>query len=271
MPDELTQASRPVAAGQRLVRVLPGTGAGDPGARAAESPDPVRGPELDRPAELGPDRVPEPAAPSGVLTRLGGAAAFDPGRPGIRVLAAVAALVVLAAAVVAWWSRPRPEPLVPVLAATAPPSPLVTAPAELVVAVTGKVREPGLVRLPPGARVADALAAAGGPLPDADLDYLNLARKLTDGELIVVGMPPPPEQAGGVPGAGGGPGTATKVNLNTATQAELETLPGVGPALAQRIIEYRTRNGPFGSVTELRQVSGIGDVRFAELRDLVTV
>jgi competence protein ComEA len=206
-----------------------------------------------------------------MLARLGGAAAFDPGRPGVRVLVTVAVLVVIGAAVLAWWSQPRPEPVVPVLTATAPPSLVATTPAELVVAVTGKVREPGLVRLLPGARVADAIEAAGGVLPDAELDYLNLARRLTDGELIVVGMPPPPEQAGGAPGAAAVPGAGVKVNLNTATQSELETLPGVGPALAQRIIDHRTRNGPFGSVTELRQVAGIGEVRFAELRDLVTV
>jgi competence protein ComEA len=183
--------------------------------------------------------------------------------------------VVLAAVVFAWWSRPRPEPLVAQLTATAPghapgqdQAPEPTVPPELVVAVTGMVHEPGLVRLPPGSRVADAIDAAGGVLPEADVGYLNLARKLTDGELVAVGIPPPPDSAVGPAGAGASGG---KVNLNLATQAELETLPGVGPALAQRIINYRTDHGPFGSVTELRQVSGIGDVRFAELRELVTV
>jgi len=137
-----------------------------------------------------------------------------------------------------------------------------------VVAVSGLVHEPGLVRLPPGARVADAIEAAGGVLPDADLDHLNLARKVTDGELITVGIPPPPGESGS---PAGGPETGAKVNLNTATQAELETLPGIGPALAQRILDYRTEHGAFGSIAELREVSGIGEVRFAELRDLVTV
>jgi competence protein ComEA len=185
----------------------------------------------------------------------------------VRALAAVAVLVVVGAAALAWWSRPRPEPLAPqppvAVAATLPPS----GPAELVVAVTGLVREPGLVRLPPGARVADAIEAAGGVLPDADVSYLNLARKLADGELVAVGIPPPP----GAVGPAGPGSTGGKVDLNLATQAELETLPGVGPALAGRIIDYRTEHGRFRSITELREVSGIGEVRFAELRDLVTV
>jgi len=212
------------------------------------------------------------AAPGGGLARLAGSA-FDPGRPGLRALLAVAVVVLLGAAVLAWWSRPRPEPVVPQLAVTAGgglASP--TSPAELVVAVSGKVHQPGLVELPPGARVADAIEAAGGLLPGADVAHLNLARKVVDGELIAVGIPPPPGAAAGGPGgAGAGPATGAKLNLNTATLAELETLPGIGPALAQRIIDHRTSHGPFGSVEELREVAGIGEVRFAELADLVTV
>jgi competence protein ComEA len=260
--DAPASTPRPLGARARLARLLPAA-AGAP--RAAGAPAAARATveewEPEDPA------APDPAA-QGVLARLGGAAAFDPGRPGLRVLAAVAAVVVLGAAAFAWWSRPRPEPVVAQLTATAPAAPSPTAPAELVVAVTGMVHEPGLVRLPPGSRVADAIEAAGGVLPETDLDYLNLARTLTDGELVAVGIPPPP----GAADAGAGPGGAGgKVNLNTATQAELETLPGVGPALAQRIINYRTDNGGFGAVSDLRQVSGIGEVRYAELRDLVTV
>lgn len=260
------------AARQRLARVL--TAPAD-----HRRPEPTRaaagGSGGDRPAGT----IPGEAAPAGAVARLAGGA-FDPGRRGLRALAVVAVVVVLGAAVLAWWSRPRPEPVAvvpqlnPVVAGTAAPAgPAATEPAELVVAVSGEVREPGLVHLPPGARVADAIEAAGGLLPDADVDHLNLARKVTDGELITVGIPPPPGEpaAGGAPGPGTGAGTGAKVNLNTATLAELETLPGIGPALAQRIIDYRTEHGSFTSVGELRQVSGIGDVRFAELQDLVAV
>jgi competence protein ComEA len=141
----------------------------------------------------------------------------------------------------------------------------------LVVAVEGKVVHPGLVRLPSGSRVADAIAAAGGALPGADLSLVNIAQKVVDGELIVVGVPPPPGAAGGTTTSGASVGPATPINLNTATETDLETLPGIGPALAQRIIDYRTQHGGFHSVDELRNVSGIGDAKFAEIKGLVTV
>ena len=149
----------------------------------------------------------------------------------------------------------------------------------LVVAVEGKVRHPGLVRLPPGSRVADAIDAAGGAEPGTDLSFVNVAQKVVDGELIVIGVTPPPGVAAtsgsgsSTAGAGGG-GAATPgapINLNSASDADLETLPGIGPALAQRIIAYRTQHGSFRSVDELRNVSGIGDAKFAEIKDLVTV
>ncbi len=130
----------------------------------------------------------------------------------------------------------------------------------MIVAVAGRVLHPGLVRLPAGARVADALEAAGGPLPGTDLSTLNLARKVVDGELITVGVPTPTGTSGG-----------GLVNLNTATLEQLQTLPGVGPVLAQRIIDYREQLGGFGSVADLRQVTGIGDARYNELKSRVTV
>ncbi|GAA2528725.1 hypothetical protein GCM10010201_29770 [Pilimelia columellifera subsp. columellifera] len=192
-------------------------------------------------------------------------------------------MAVLVAAVFAWRARPEVEHAVPALAGLPSaaagdlPAPPVTAPAaaEVVVAVTGKVNRPGLIRLPAGARVADAVKAAGGIAPGAPVTYLNLARKLVDGELIVVGIsaPPPAEPAGpGAPGAGeSAPAAGGAVNLNSATAAQLEALPGVGPVLAQRIVEHRQRHGAFRSVADLRRVDGIGATRFERLKALVTV
>ncbi|MBV1948108.1 ComEA family DNA-binding protein [Streptomyces sp. BV129] len=145
--------------------------------------------------------------------------------------------------------------------------------AQIVVDVGGKVRDPGIRRLPSGSRVADALKAAGGVRPGVGAEGLNRARFLVDGEQIVVGasgvpVPGVPAPVGpgaaGPAGAGGGP--AAPVSLGTATVEQLDTLPGVGPVLAQRIIDYRTRHGGFRSVDELRQVDGIGDRRFSDLR-----
>lgn len=154
--------------------------------------------------------------------------------------------------------------------------------AEIVVDVGGKVREPGIHRLPPGSRVADALHAAGGVKPGTNTDGLNRARFLVDGEQVIVGGPASaagPGVGGTAPGgpagaaagvtAGGAAAPAAPVSLNTATADQLDTLPGVGPVLAQHIIDYRTQHGGFRSVDELREVNGIGDRRFADLRDLV--
>ncbi|WP_346775956.1 ComEA family DNA-binding protein [Micromonospora sp. HNM0581] len=212
---------------------------------------------------------------------LPGPGAFDPGRRGVRALAAVAVLVVLVAGIWAWRSRPEVEPVVAETATAVTPDPSVEGgdqpgrpesepTGELVVAVAGKVRRPGLVRLAAGARVADALDAAGGALPGVDVAMLNPARRISDGELILVGVPAPPGVATG-PGVGAEPGSGGRVNLNTATATQLETLPGVGPVLAQRIVDYRDEHGGFRSVGDLRQVTGIGDIRYEQLKDLVTV
>ncbi|MFF0116103.1 helix-hairpin-helix domain-containing protein [Streptomyces prasinus] len=150
-----------------------------------------------------------------------------------------------------------------------------TALPEIVVDVGGKVRDPGVHRLPAGSRVADALRAAGGVRPGTSTDGLNRARFLVDGEQVIVGGPAPAPGAVPAPAAGGpagtapGAGPATPVSLNTATLDQLDGLPGVGPVLAQHILDYRTRNGGFRSVDELREVNGIGDRRFADLRNLV--
>ncbi|GAB7039935.1 hypothetical protein JCM9533A_37850 [Catenuloplanes niger JCM 9533] len=206
----------------------------------------------------------DPFGPGGRLGR------WDPGARGVRVIAVVVLVVALGAAVIAWRARPRAEVITaPTFAVSAagtggPASPA----AEVVVAVAGKVRSPGMVRLPAGARVADALAAAGGALPGVDTALLNPARKVTDGELIVVGVSPPPA-APGAPPAPGAPGGV--VNLNTATLADLDGLPGVGPVLAQRILDHRDRIGGFRAVSDLREVEGIGDSRYEQLKDLVTL
>ena len=196
----------------------------------------------------------------------GGARAGRP-RTAVLVMAGVAVLAALAAALGMWLNRPVVEqpPVLPVSA-----TPTVAHSAEtgrpgqpvgkLVVSVVGKVARPGLVTLPDGSRVDDALRAAGGPVGDADLSQLNLARKLSDGEQVAVGVPPPPGQPGQPPG---------KVDLNTASVAELQNLPGVGPTMAQRILQWRATHGRFGSVDELRQVDGIGATRFERLKDLV--
>ncbi|WP_246284416.1 ComEA family DNA-binding protein [Gordonia asplenii] len=165
--------------------------------------------------------------------------------------------------------------------------------AQLVISVVGLVHKPGLVRLRPQARVADAIAAAGGARPGADLLSLNLARPLHDGDQIIVGLSGDGGRAAlrsaviGVDGSGGSPtpgaapapgggsptpaATAGKVNLNTATVAELDALPGVGPVTAAAIIDWRNRNGRFTSVDQLAEVDGIGPGRLAKLRDKVTV
>ncbi|MGX1883747.1 helix-hairpin-helix domain-containing protein [Streptomyces sp. NPDC055287] len=213
-----------------------------------------------------------------------------------RTLAALAVVLVMGAAFAAqhfWTGRPQPVQPPQVVGegqAAARPEPSTgpppttptgetgTAPGagpvegRIVVDVSGKVRQPGLQRLPAGSRVADALRAAGGVKAGADTAGLNRARLLMDGEQVVVGVPAPPGAgpaagSGGATGASGG--TAAPVGLNTATAEQLETLPGVGPVLAQHIIDYRTENGGFRSVEELRDVKGIGDRRFADLQPLV--
>jgi competence protein ComEA len=228
-------------------------------------------------------------------------ARVHPGRPGATALVLVAAGAAVVAAIGVWTERPRAEPVsgLPAVAtvveppaesaAPAAPPPTGAAPtaaastgtasappaAPLVVSVSGKVHRPGLVEVPSGARVADVLDAAGGALPGTDLAALNLARRVADGEQVAVGVPPAPDAAttGGsvADPAGGASAPPGKVDLNTATAAELDVLPGVGPVTATRILEWRTRNGRFSRVEQLREIEGIGERRFAQLRELVTV
>ncbi|MCY7395742.1 MAG: helix-hairpin-helix domain-containing protein [Nocardioides sp.] len=142
--------------------------------------------------------------------------------------------------------------------------------------VAGKVRRPGIAVLDPGARVVDALKAAGGARSGVDLASLNLARVLVDGEQILVGVPSPPGAAASAlasapPGVTAAAGTGVLVNLNSGTEADLDTLPEVGPVTAQSIISWREEHGGFTSVDELLEVDGIGEATLSRLAPLVTV
>lgn len=194
-------------------------------------------------------------------------------------LGVLCAAVVAAAAFAYARSLPRSEPAA---LASPLPAPSVEAspgsPATLIVHVAGAVRRPGVYALRPGARVIDAVRAAGGGAPGADLGSINLARPLADGERVYVprrGETPGPEASGVggvVSGGGSSSGSASeKLNLNTATAAQFEALPGIGPVLAQRIVDYRTQHGPFRSVRDLLKVEGIGEKKFAAIKDHVTV
>ena len=186
---------------------------------------------------------------------------WDPGRRGVVALAGVAVVAALLAGVVLL--RARPQELAPPGATLATSAP--DAGAVVVVDVAGKVRHPGIVRLPLGARVEDAVRAAGGPLPGATYDGLNRARKLTDGEQVLVGVQPVSGSAR--------PGSAAdaRVDLNAADVGALDALPGIGPVLAQKIVDWRTEHGRFASVDQLREVGGIGESKFAALKNKVRV
>jgi competence protein ComEA len=137
--------------------------------------------------------------------------------------------------------------------------------ANMFVNVVGAVRRPGLYRLKDGSRVADAVRRAGGPTPKAQIELLNLAARIADGEQIVV----PRRGVGGVVAVPGGGVATGPVHLNSATMEQLDALPGVGPVTAQKILDYRQRHGAFGSVDELDAIPGIGPARLETLRGLV--
>jgi competence protein ComEA len=201
----------------------------------------------------------------------------DRSRRWLAVVAAVGAVLVGVAVAIglvmsgSGGAREAP-PALPAAASEGRPSGSSAPGGSIVVSVVGRVAKPGLVTLPQGARVADALEATGGPVPGVRLGGLNLARRLGDGEQIYVGVPTP-ANAEPAPGASagrsapGGPGG--QVDLNSASLASLDTLPGVGPVTAQRILDWRTQHGRFATVDQLQEVDGIGPSRFAKLKELV--
>lgn len=193
------------------------------------------------------------------------------------VLAVLLVVVLVSGVRVAWAVRDsRPEVIVdrPERSALEPATPTATGTVVMtVVHVAGQVVRPGIVRLAQGSRVVDAVEAAGGPLADADLAAINLARPVVDGEQVYVPTPgevvPAVSGPAGVDGpAGGGEGP---IDLNAADTVALDTLPGVGPVLAERIIAWRAEHGRFTSVDELGEVSGIGEKLLGQIRDRVMV
>ena len=191
-----------------------------------------------------------------------------PGRRVVVALAVLAALGLLGGYGVAMRARPKAAKI-----SLSSPRPDARSARAIYVHVGGEVERPGLYELGEGARVNDAVTAAGGSTPKADLDGLNLAAKVKDGDKVLV----PKRASPGAPGASTPGAAATTadgtslVNLNAATVADLETLPGIGPALAERIIAYRTEHGGFRRVEDLLEVSGIGPKKFEDLKGRVTV
>lgn len=210
----------------------------------------------------------------------GRATRWNPGRSGARSLWIAGLVAVLALTGWTWLQRPQVEPApagnsrsVGTTAPTAPVGEAAETSAAVVVSVVGLVVRPGLVTLPAGARVADAVDAAGGLLPEADPASVNLAAPVSDGAQIAVGLSAAVagQDGSGVATPGAGSRTGGRVDLNAATVADLDALPGIGPVLAQRIVEHRTRHGPFRTVDELDDVPGIGPATAAELAELVSV
>ncbi len=204
----------------------------------------------------------------------------------VAVLAVVAAVALAVTAYLTIRARPTvapvPEARTSPVAATgavaptpvpagAPPAGEPTPAGSVVVDVAGKVRRPGVATLPAGSRVVDAIRRAGGARSGVDLTSLNLARVLVDGEQILVGVAAAPGVAASASSQPGGPADGALVNLNAATLEELDSLPGVGPVTAQKILDWRTAHGAFTSIDELLEVDGIGEKTLADMAPHLTL
>ncbi|MDX6743480.1 ComEA family DNA-binding protein [Actinocorallia sp. A-T 12471] len=191
----------------------------------------------------------------------------------MRALTVAALVAVMGTGVFFWATRPESdafEVVDPVSSSDEVPAAPLSAPSPrpVVVHVAGDVRSPGIVTLPPDSRVHEAVSAAGGLRPKAEVGALNLARKVLDGEQIAVGADQPQPPANPLSPAGA---PTAPLDLNTATLEQLQQLPGVGPVLAQRILDHRTAHGPFRTPEQLRDVTGIGARRYADLAPHIRV
>jgi competence protein ComEA len=287
---------------RRMARSTPSGPSADPGGEppwdVLDAPDSDAAPdEPDQRAQGPPSsraapRLAEHWTPGGdsVVHRVLAAARRRPLAAGAVVLLLVAGLTMVS--MLSSAPRPVAAPALPRAVAGFPAAGTAAAsaklpaklPTKLIVSVVGKVARPGLVTLADGARVADALRAAGGVRPGARVLTLNLARRVADGEQIYVGIPVPPGAsaapvASGAVGSVGSVGSAVpgrgsaggKLDLNTASAAQLDELPGIGEVTAQSILDWRTQHGRFSSIGQLNDVDGIGEVRFGRLKDLVEI
>jgi len=195
---------------------------------------------------------------------------------GYIILCSVLSLIV--GGTVGYFTPRSQKTSTPIVVSTPFPTPTLSptasaTPAPIRVYVSGAVRQPAVYELAPGSIIQDAVNAAGGPAADADLEHINLALELRDQQQIHVPRQgesnPPPAVSDG--SSGSRETAEAPININTATAAELETLPRVGPTMAQRIIEYRESNGPFKTIEEIQDVQGIGTATFEGFRDRITV
>lgn len=183
-----------------------------------------------------------------------------------QIMLALIAVVIIAASGVVFWPKEKSGSV------ATPPPPATEQNKEpvkhnnVVVYVTGAVKNPGVVSMAPGSRVIDAVNLLGGPTETANLKGINMAALLTDGQQVHV---PSREEPDDVLVAGRSPGG--KININTADAAALDTLPGVGPGTAQKIIDYRRTKGPFSSLEDLKKVPGIGENKYQNLKDKITL